>query len=326
MSISIVVCTRNRPAQIRRCLQFLALADRRPVAEILVIDQSDTPLTPADLPAIEGLRLITTPTRGLARARNLAIRTAIGDAIAFTDDDCYVDPHWPAAVARALADDPAADALFGRVLAYGAPEDVTHRHVETAFGRICYATHRDGRLCSGLIDAAAPAAYATPVTPAEHLGAGNNMVFRRRVFEQHGLFIERLGVGSTLRSGEDLEFQLRLLRAGCRLIYRPEALIRHDGWVTPEQDARLQDGYACGVLAVFLGFALRGDPLARTFLHFRFRSVQQEIAVSTSTPQARKPARYYLDRFAALASGALGGVWLAARHRQSTPLLVKGAA
>ncbi|HMO58645.1 MAG TPA: glycosyltransferase [Roseiflexaceae bacterium] len=321
MQLTIAVCTRNRPAQIRRCLEHLARADCSAVHEILVIDQSDTPLRPADLPQLEQLRLVPTASRGLSRARNLAVRLMRGTAIAFTDDDCYVDRQWPAAIARTMADDPQLDALFGRVLAYGTAEQITHHHVRTPFGVITYASHTDGRQCSGLIDAAQPAIYTTPVPPFEHLGAGNNMTFHRRVFEQHGLFIEMLGVGSTLRSGEDTEMQLRLLRAGCRLRYDPAATIFHDGWVTAEQNMRLQNGYACGVLAVLLRFALRGDPLARMLLHFRFRSIEQEISTSVQQAAERKPLSYYRERFVALVSGALGGVYLAQRADSAIPHL-----
>ena len=45
---------------------------------------------------LEGVEYIFLPRRdlGLGYARNTGVRNAKGDIIAFTDDDCIVDPLW----------------------------------------------------------------------------------------------------------------------------------------------------------------------------------------------------------------------------------------
>jgi GT2 family glycosyltransferase len=62
--------------------------------------------------------------------------------------------------------------------------------------------------------------------PVWEIGAGANMAFRRELFENVGLFDERLDVGAAGRSG-DSEFWHRVLtrRGVCR--YQPSAVAYH---------------------------------------------------------------------------------------------------
>jgi GT2 family glycosyltransferase len=324
LGISIIVCTRNRPDQIRACLAQIARIQLDQVTEILVLDQSSHPLEIGHLPPAVAalLRYHRRPGRGLAKARNQAIRLAQGDILVFTDDDCVVTEDWAAQIARAFAANPHVDAVYGRVLAHddgGAP--ITYHHWATAFGELCYATRPDGTSCTALFDKTRPAAFNRPVMPLENVGAGNNMAFRRSVFACHGLFIEQLGTGGPLRSGEDCEFHYRLLRAGRTLLYSPAVLLYHNSWLAQHRSAPLHDDYTCGIIAVFVSYALRGDRLAWEYLRFRLGTVRQEVATSATTPEARKPLSYYTNRAQAFGQGFVGGVKLALLGRRAIPAM-----
>jgi GT2 family glycosyltransferase len=67
---------------------------------------------------------------------------------------------------------------------------------------------------------------------------GANMAFRREAFEKYGLFRTDLGpgVGSQIR-GEDTEFCLRVMQAGERIAYAPDATVYHP--VDPERMTKL---------------------------------------------------------------------------------------
>jgi hypothetical protein len=68
---------------------------------------------------------------------------------------------------------------------------------------------------------------------------GANMAVRARVVARLGGLRTDLGkLDGSLRTGEDHEFFLRLLEAGCRGVYEPSALVRH---FVPA--ARLHRGY-----------------------------------------------------------------------------------
>ena len=76
---------------------------------------------------------------------------------------------------------------------------------------------------------------------------GANMAVRASVVTRLGGLRTDLGkLDGSLRTGEDHEFFLRLLRAGCHGTYEPSALVRH---LVPA--ARLHRGYFRRWLAVF---------------------------------------------------------------------------
>ena len=329
MTISIAICTRNRRHDITRCLATLLRIDLSPVKEIIILDQSDQPLNLEYLPPEQRaiVRYTWRKGRGLARARNQALALASGDIIAFTDDDCFVAADWALAIDRAFRERPDVDAVFGRVLAYGDQSEITYHQFKTAFGEITYATRPGSLSCSALIDKPASAAYNRPIMTLEHLGSGNNMAFRRTVFERHGLFVELLGAGAWLQSGEDIEFHYRLLRARRVLFYTPEPLLYHDRWMRPDENESLQHGYTVGVIATYLYFGLRGDSYAWNYFKYRYGTVKQEV-VSLSHEQAeRKPRHFYTKRARAFAKGIVGGIWLALTHRsvRLKPLIANGS-
>ena len=115
---SIIIPTRNRPAQLDRCLESLAALNYpKTDFEVLVVDDgSDPPLQIANQ-RFGGLSLHSLRCEGLgpARARNAALRQAIGTYVVFTDDDCVAEPDWLLAFADAFEAAPEA-AFGGRIL------------------------------------------------------------------------------------------------------------------------------------------------------------------------------------------------------------------
>ena len=113
--MTIMVCTRERPDQLRKCLTSL-LAQEYPNFSMLVID--NFPATDRTRAVIDGLAspLITyavQPKKGLCRAKNLGVELAGDGIIASIDDDETADPHWLAELARGFAEHPEADAVTG---------------------------------------------------------------------------------------------------------------------------------------------------------------------------------------------------------------------
>ncbi len=112
---SVVICTRDRPEQLRSALASVVCA--LGVSEIIVVDNA--PSTPATREVVEsfyGVRYEVEPVPGLDRARNRGLAVATGEVIAFTDDDAVVDPRWALALAEAFAMDDGIWAVTGLVL------------------------------------------------------------------------------------------------------------------------------------------------------------------------------------------------------------------
>ena len=91
---SVAICTRDRPDDLRRCLEALI---RMPDdgQEILVID--NCPATDATARLVLGysrVRYVREDKPGLNSARNCALREARNPIVVFTDDDAVPDVNW----------------------------------------------------------------------------------------------------------------------------------------------------------------------------------------------------------------------------------------
>jgi glycosyltransferase involved in cell wall biosynthesis len=117
--VSIVVPTHRRPGLLARCLAALLRQDLGASAfEVIVADNAADAETQAlvqRLASAAGPPLRYVPAgggRGPAFARNVGWRAAVGEIIAFTDDDTAPDIGWLRAGLAALA---SADAAWGRI-------------------------------------------------------------------------------------------------------------------------------------------------------------------------------------------------------------------
>jgi len=119
-SLTIAICTRNRPRDLRRCLESLVGAERPNVdVEVLVIDDGDIALNDAELggPVLDrGYRfrcLHNQGPHGLVHGRILAINSASGGVILFLDDDVEIDPDYLVRLAAAYDRHPEAAGVGG---------------------------------------------------------------------------------------------------------------------------------------------------------------------------------------------------------------------
>jgi glycosyltransferase involved in cell wall biosynthesis len=121
MLISVVVPTYRRPDLLDRCLAALADQEFDPSDwEIIVADDAGCQATRRQVDEWAGrsaipIRYVSpAAAHGPAAARNSGWRVALGEIVAFTDDDCQPDPRWLAEGSAAFED--ATAALSGRVV------------------------------------------------------------------------------------------------------------------------------------------------------------------------------------------------------------------
>jgi glycosyltransferase involved in cell wall biosynthesis len=216
--ISVVVCTRERADDLRRCLRAL-LACKPAPSEIIIVDNAEKAGSLVDVIGENPLvRLIHETRPGLSRARNAGLRAASGKIVAFTDDDVEVTPNWISCVARTFCD-PRIGAVTGPVLPFS-----IRSGAEFAF------EFDLGGLASSLVPKTYDKAFLrTRVLRAPKvwdIGAGANMSIRKVAFANTGPFDERLGAGASGCS-EDSEFLYRLLDADWICRYEPAVVVRH---------------------------------------------------------------------------------------------------
>lgn len=285
VAVSVLMCTRNRPEDIVFALPSV-LSNVGVEYEVLVVDQSDDDRTAQFVRSLQNdhphLRYLSTKTRGLSRARNLAIQEARGQILAFTDDDCETGTDWLATMVRLFEEDPEMAILFGRVQA---PENVPAGAVVPCLYFNKRIEMRGGRI----------------------LGMGANMAFRRDVPERLGPFDEALGGGAVLPGGEDFDFSFRAQRAGLKVVADPRLTLTHKSYRDARQWQRVVRLCGEGDAAFYIKHVRCGDSLAVAGLavHFlrHFRRLVREIARNARhTPAERRT--YNADYVGALLRGS----------------------
>lgn len=218
--ISVLIATRNRAGLLASTLEALERQQWPGCPfEILVVDNASVDDTVSRV-AAAAMRA-TTPIvylreerPGKSHALNTAIGHARGQLLVLTDDDVLPAPDWLATYAAAVAET-GADYAVGRILPlWEAPPP---RWLSPAlYGVLAIPDGGTRRLplAKGVNEQIMP------------LGA--NMAVRRHVIERIGGWNPNLGkLQGTLRTGEDHEFALKMVEAGFRGVYEPQALVHH---------------------------------------------------------------------------------------------------
>lgn len=218
-SITVVLCTFNRSESLQKTLDSLAnqiLPEGVPW-EVIVVDNNSKDSTRAVVDAQSHkypnrVRYVFESEQGLSRARNTGIRQARGEIIAFIDDDVIADPMWLQNLTASFKEE-AWSGSGGRIL----PP--------------CDFRPPDWLTLGGAMDlGGALALFDLGDRPGEleRPPYGTNMAFRKKMFQKYGMFRVELGrCGTSLLSGEDIDFGRRVMLSGECLRYEPSAVVYH---------------------------------------------------------------------------------------------------
>jgi glycosyltransferase involved in cell wall biosynthesis len=254
-SLTIAICTKDRPERLDRLLASLEPFVRDPgpfpFVQVLVVDNASVDdRTRETVLKRQGFCYTMEPRTGLDFARNAALDNASGELIAYLDDDVVVDPGWLRGLHEAWRADPEAGGWTGLVLPFEleseAQVDFERRGgFRRGFHKLAFANERH-------------ADFLHPIN-AGSFGAGCNMAFRRDLLLDLGGFDEALDTGAPLPGGGDLDIFYRVIRAGRRLSYEPTYAVRHQHRQTVKQLERQYWTWGLGFMA-FLGKSRRADP------------------------------------------------------------------
>jgi glycosyltransferase involved in cell wall biosynthesis len=187
-SVSIIVPAYNRETYVRDAIRSL---QTQPCveADIIVVDDGSTDGTIGIVRSIAAadsrIRLIEKSHGGVAAARNTGVRAARGDYVTFLDSDDLCAPERIARQIGKLSDRPDIAGVVGHSIWF-TRMGVGFRPAEGS------RWHRLLDICLG------------------------NALFRRSIFDEFGLFDEKLAYA------EDIDFYFRLFEADARLIIEVE--------------------------------------------------------------------------------------------------------
>ncbi len=202
MKFSLIMGTLGRTEEVGAFLASLRRQDHTDF-ELLIVDQNPderlAPLIDEYRQHFRVLRYRSAP--GLSRARNVGLRYATGDVIAFPDDDCWYPDGLLSHVNAILQARPSLDGLTGRF--------------------VDGAGRSEGRWL----------ARSQPLNRYNvWRGAISFSIFLRRpLVERIGGFDEALGVGAGTPwgAGEETDFLLRGMQAGGEIKYDRDLVLRH---------------------------------------------------------------------------------------------------
>ncbi|HET9986307.1 MAG TPA: glycosyltransferase [Longimicrobiales bacterium] len=293
VDISVVLCTRDRCQSLRRTLASFTrqVVPAGLVWELVLVDNGSTDAT-ADVIAEFGgrlpIRCVLEPQPGASRARNAGIRASRGDIVAFTDDDCLPDPDWLERLWLEFRAEPELAGLGGRVeLADPADRPVSIRT----------SARRDRLAGPDLLFGGIP---------------GCNTAFVRCVFVSVGLYDPGFGPGSPLPAAEHSDLAYRVFRAGFRVDYVPELVVRHaHGRRSDDAVGEANRRYIVGRGGFYTKHILRGDVAilrsAYWELSAAMRALAERMRGDTPVQPVLRDVRY-------LFVGMLRGVPLAWRR------------
>jgi glycosyltransferase involved in cell wall biosynthesis len=192
---SVIIPTFNSEKTIDACIESLLSLDYpSDRLELLFIDGGSTDLTCSIIEKSGSkIKLIRTNENGPSGARNVGIKIASGDFIAFTDGDCTVSRKWISAMAKDFVTDDVAG--------------VEGRTTSDRRGRFDQAPEN---LCGGH--------YPTC-----------NISYRANVIRELGGFDSNFieGKGNTRSFREDTDLAWRIIEKGYKIVFEPDAEVHH---------------------------------------------------------------------------------------------------
>ncbi|MDI6765229.1 MAG: glycosyltransferase [Bacteroidota bacterium] len=202
MTFSVIVPTYNRLERLKIALEGLYYQDYKDFEIIVVNDGSKDGTAEYLAQAVRehGIRVVELSDLGIAAARNRGAEAAMGNILAFLDDDCSVYPTWLRDLETALQRH-RASLVFGNVSNALTDSDYSSVH------------HEMNQFLIKRMN-------CDPLHPRFVLTS--TFACDPKVFKQYGGFDERFYFGS-----EDRELIGRLLASGERLAFEKDIVVEH---------------------------------------------------------------------------------------------------
>ncbi|MDR2119075.1 MAG: glycosyltransferase [Tannerellaceae bacterium] len=201
---SLIIPVYNRPAEVEELLQSLSVQTAKDFEVIIVEDGSEdrSEQVAASYRDRLDIAYYSIPNGGPGQARNYGAGKASGEYLVILDSDCILPPGYMAALSRELT--------ATQADAFGGPDRASAQFtdIQKAINYSMTSFFTTGGIRGGgkELDRFYPRSF--------------NMGIRREVFEKLGGF-------SRMRFGEDIDFSIRIYKAGYKVCLFPSAWVYH---------------------------------------------------------------------------------------------------
>lgn len=204
--VSIIIPTKNDEKWIEKCLNSISDLEFKDY-EVIIVDGHSEDRT-LEIANKFGCRVIFEEKGTISYARDLGVKHAKGDFIAFTDADCIVAKNWLNELLRVFEDD-----KMQRIAAVGGPNLTPEDDSE--FGKCV------GDVLFFLSKAGARYGFTSNEIKEVYHNPTCNVMYRKKVLKEVG------GFNHELITVDDEELDYRIRKKGYRILFNPNAIVWH---------------------------------------------------------------------------------------------------
>lgn len=278
---TLVICTRNRPTLLRKCLEGIQNLLQQP-KEVIVVDNSEGDEATLAVADQFGARYVLAAPPGLSRARNRGIQEAKTDVVAFLDDDAIPSPDWLTHM-LAVFQDAEIGAASGHIVT---PDK------EDALSSSAIPRSLNNRNPQWL-----------EISSFGGMGLGGNMALRRSACVGRDVFDERLGRGAPFQIAEEHFAFAYLISLGYTVRYIPEAIVFHPPLRSDSLATEARNSFAYFLLL------LREFPSERVkMIEFLLRRLQGKPL--TWARDGQEPGKLVTSGWGTKLNAVINGAWL----------------
>lgn len=243
-TVSVVICTRFRPAALRNCLRAIKALRRAP-DEVIVVDNSSGDQETKALAREFAAEYLLEPALGLSRARNRGLSASKSEIVAYLDDDAIPEQRWLERIIEPFSD-PRVAVVTGETLVPDAPNNDTGSH------RARYLDKNSAQWFE--------------IAAFGGLGIGTNMALRKSACKIPDMFDSRLGRGAPFHGMEEHHAFAQLLSQDYCAVHIPAAIVYHSSQnpMDVKREARNTFAYSMLLFSDFPGHRIE-------LLRFLFR-------------------------------------------------------
>lgn len=287
LTVAIVICTRNRPTLLRKCLAGISKLERAP-DELIVVDNSSGDEETKAVALKFGAVYTIEPIQGLSRARNRGLAESHSDVIAYLDDDAVPDERWLNLLLEPFSDPRVAVVTGGTSWPNSSGREDSQEPTR-------FLSNKDHLWFE-------TAAFGG-------LGIGTNMALRKAACVGWKVFDERLGRGAPFRGLEEHHAFVHFLYLSYCAAHVPGAIVFHFCQKPDniKEEARNQIAYSMLLFSEYPGRRL-------DLLRFVFRrALRKPLAWSRDAPD---PGGIISCGWPVLLAESFSAAWLFFRTRK----------
>lgn len=211
--VSVVVSTysKDRLSYLLDCIESLRKQSFKPVEVVLVLDPVPDLVEFYKSRLSDDVKIVVGDKCGLSNARNVGVKSARGEIIAFIDDDAVADVNWLENLVKNYEDSMVVGVggLIKPLWESGSPAWFPEE-----LNWVVGCSYKGLPECRAYV--------RNPI--------GCNMSFRRDVFNMVGYFRSDVGrFGKKLLAGEEADFSIRVYKriSGAKIVFEPNAVVYH---------------------------------------------------------------------------------------------------